>query len=108
MDDYISREEAVKKIKSCISTAHDAWESGYNTAMAEIMEWIQHIPAADVQSVKHAHFEEYSEKEKYEVYKTFHIDFDGVCSECGSNMFRSDTFCAGCGVRMDGDSDDKP
>lgn len=52
MDEYISREEAVKKIKSCISTAQDAWESGYNTAMAEIMEWIKHIPAADVQPMK--------------------------------------------------------
>lgn len=48
MDEYISREEVVKEIKSRIFAADDAWESGYNTAMAEIMEWIKHIPAADV------------------------------------------------------------
>lgn len=53
MDEYISREETVKKIKSCISVADDAWESGYNTAMAEIMNWVKRIPAADVQPVKH-------------------------------------------------------
>ena len=52
MDEYISREEVVKKIKSCISTADDAWKSGYNTAAAEIMEYIKHIPVADVHPVK--------------------------------------------------------
>lgn len=57
MGDYISREEAVKKIKSCIFTAQDAWESGYNTAMAEIMEWIKRMPTADVQPVKHGRWE---------------------------------------------------
>ena len=51
MDEYIRREGAIKKIKSCIFAADDAWESGYNTAMAEIMEWIKHMPAADVQPV---------------------------------------------------------
>lgn len=50
--------------------------------------------------VKHGRFKAYSEKEKYEVYKKYHEHFDGVCSECGSNMFESDKFCAECGARM--------
>lgn len=52
MDEYISREEVVKEIKSRIFDADDAWESGYNTAMEGIMEWIEHMPSADVQPVK--------------------------------------------------------
>ena len=53
MDECISREAIVNKIKSHISTAEDAWESGYNTAMAEVMEWIKNIPtAADAQNVR--------------------------------------------------------
>lgn len=58
---------------------------------------------ADVQPVKHGQFKAYSEKEQYEVFKKLHINFDGCCSECNSNMFESDKFCAGCGAMMDGD-----
>lgn len=96
MDEYISREEAVKKIKSCIFAADDAWESGYNTAMAEIMECIKRITPADVQPVKHAHWE---------------ICCDGYypyCSNCKNEpQGREMTdFCPNCGSFMkDGDSE---
>lgn len=92
MDEYISREEAVKKIKSCIFTADDAWESGYNTAMAEIMEWIKHIPAADVQPVKHGQWISHGGN-SYE------------CSNCHKMIYnakdmREHAFCGTCGARM--------
>lgn len=99
MDEYIKREEAVKKIKSCIFTAEDAWESGYNTAMAEIMGWIKHMPSADVQPVKHGRWI---------------LCDDGYvrCSECNRKAFIENDetiltdFCHGCGADMimDGDS----
>lgn len=109
MDEYISREEAVKKIKSCIFTADDAWESGYNTAMAELMELIKHIPAADVQPVKHGRWIiDYAEGT--EIYHAH-------CSECGKEPDRNiggdyyidkfSDFCPNCGARMDGDSNEK-
>ena len=95
MDEYISREEVVKEIKSRICAADDAWESGYNTAMAEIMEWIKHMPTADVQPVKHGRW----------------ID-NGICDSmlsacsicgysCGAYSFN---YCPNCGARMDGES----
>lgn len=110
MDEYISREEAVKRINSCISTAQDAWESSYNTAMAEIMERIKHIPAADVQPVKHGRWE------------TWGYIFHGIawkrCSVCGKTAdlsyqglldgeieMATPSICGCCGSRLDGDSE---
>ena len=81
MDEYISREEVVKEIKSRIFDADDAWESGYNTAMAGIMEWIEHMPTADVQPVKHGRW----------------LD-NGIvytCLECNSSVPKS-IFVIGC------------
>lgn len=52
MDEYISREDVLKKAKSSISVpADNEWDCGYNTAMAEIQEFIKQLPATDVQSV---------------------------------------------------------
>ena len=120
MDEYIKREEAVKKIKSCIFTAEDAWESGYNTAMAEIMEWIKHIPAADVQPVKHG---KWIEKKvcriKWIPYDDDDVNPDDVDIECMTEQKCSYCkrwtikftyhieldYCPLCGARMDGDSE---
>ncbi|MBP3798013.1 MAG: hypothetical protein J6I46_09615 [Ruminococcus sp.] len=107
MDEYIRREAVVKEIKSRIYAADDAWESGYNTAMAEIMEWIKHIPSADVQPVKHGRWIiDYAEGTKI---------YHAHCSECGkepNNHIGGDyyidklsDFCPNCGARMDGDNE---
>ena len=90
MDEYISREEAVKKIKSCIFTANDAWECGYNTAMGEITEMIKHIPAADVEPVRHGRWDELA---------TFLI-----CSKCKKPFKYQYSYCPNCGAKMDGDA----
>lgn len=53
MTEYISREDVLKKAKSSISVpADNEWDCGYNTAMAEMQEFIKHLTAADVQPVK--------------------------------------------------------
>lgn len=100
MDEYISREEVIKKIKSCISTADDAWESGYNIAMAEIMEYIKHIPAVDVQPVKRG---------RWVVSRTQkHVEITYECSECRHEVvgdYEKKPFCGECGARMEGDSE---
>ena len=52
MNEYISREDVLKKTKSSISVPVDnEWDCGYNTAMAEMQEFIKQLPAADVQPV---------------------------------------------------------
>lgn len=83
MDEYISREEVVKEIKSRIFAADDAWESGYNTAMEGIMEWIKSIPAADVQPVKHGRWEVRTQKDSTTIGQ-HNVTY---CSECGYVLF---------------------
>lgn len=55
------------------------------------------------QSVKRGEIIIYTEQERHDVYKKFGTHFDGRCSECGSNVFNTDNFCAECGVDMRGD-----
>lgn len=117
MGEYISREEVVKEIKSRIFDADDAWESGYNTAMEGIMEWIEHMPSADVQPVKRGRW---IEKEAYEEDKQMGFNFQIVCSNCDEQnsvlyfdenseptekYFMRTPWCPWCGARMDGDSE---
>jgi hypothetical protein len=50
--EYISREDVLKKAKLSISVpADNEWDCGYNTAMAEMQEFIKQLPSADVQPV---------------------------------------------------------
>lgn len=53
MGEYISREAAINKMRSLKSSfrAKNAWDSGYDTAIAEAFEHIKRVPAADVQPV---------------------------------------------------------
>lgn len=52
MNEYISRENVLKKAKSSISVpADNEWDCGYNTAMAEMQEFIKQLPSADVQPI---------------------------------------------------------
>ena len=52
MAEYISREDVLKKAKSSISVlADNEWDCGYNTAMAEMQEFIKQLPFEDVQPV---------------------------------------------------------
>lgn len=52
------------------------------------------------QSVKRGDIIIYTEQERHDVYKKFGEHFDGRCSECGSNVFITDNFCAECGARL--------
>jgi hypothetical protein len=89
MDDYIRRQETIMEIKSRISTANDAWESGYNTAMAEAAELIKHIPSADVQPAKHGRWLPHK------------ITASSKCSEC-NRVFADETpHCPNCGCKQD-------
>lgn len=106
MAEYISREDVLKKAKSSILVPTDnEWECGYNTAMAEMQEFIRQLPAADVQPVKCGRW----------------ITWDDSgftkCSCCNSEYYISDlqtvgdsegfvNFCPNCGARMRGTSND--
>ena len=54
MDEYISREATIDKMRSLKSSfrAKNDWDSGYDTAIAEAFEHIKRVKSADVQPVK--------------------------------------------------------
>ena len=101
--EYISREEAIDKMRSLKSRfrAKNDWDSGYDTAIAEAFEHIKRVPAADVQPVKHSRW-----------ISTNDGTFNAYCENCGqergSKAWNKNDFkyCFGCGARMDGDDDD--
>lgn len=97
--EYISRDLALRQLNAtCLATDCD----NYNgvrcraCAYADAMDFIDAIPAANVQPVKFARW----------------IDLDKriLCSGCGAGYDDSDEvkqytyiFCPNCGARMDGD-----
>ena len=102
MAEYICREDVLKKAKSSISVpADNEWDCGYNTAMAEMQEFIKHLTAADVQPVRHGRWSEcYTDTHHY----------SGICTVCGRASIKTLTeslyeYCPKCGARMDGDTE---
>lgn len=101
MEEYISREETVKAFCEKCKGYYD----GHCIHRGECdIDVIKTAPAADVQPVKHGHWEEED---------TMPYDNFVVCSECGMNLSyqnytkeewqESFRYCPCCGARMDGD-----
>lgn len=101
MDDYISRDDALLH-----SEIIRVYSKDYGNIDVVPVEYLADIPAADVQPVKHGHWEEED---------TMPYDNFVVCSECGMNLSyqnytkeewqESFRYCPCCGARMDGDSE---
>ena len=90
MDEYISREAAIDKMRSLKSSfrAKNDWDSGYDTAIAEAFEHIKRVPVADVQPVRYGQWIWDGNKEEC------------ICSECGKgNLKYSTVFCPDCGAK---------
>lgn len=100
MNEYISREEIVSEIRSRVSIAEDLQEIGYNTAMAEMMQWIKHIPATDVEPVRHGQWihksEDYSCRFECSACKT---EVNDIPTLMGKPLF---DYCPYCGAKMYG------
>lgn len=93
MDEYISREEAIKELR-------EVYENEYPTASGDFDEYASHdvpnvlrnIPATDVQPIVYAH-------------KTINVGRRSYCSNCGKLAIMED-FCSKCGAKVkDGDID---
>lgn len=99
MDEYISREEAIKEIR-------EVYENEYPTASGDFDEYASHdvpnvlrnIPSADVQPVKRGRWIEVSPKHSR-------------CSVCDTTCLiavypisKGANYCPNCGARMDGDN----
>lgn len=102
MDEYISREEAIKELR-------EVYENEYPTASGDFDEYASHdvpnvlrnMKAADVQPVRHGWWIPQG-------------DDMWLCSNCKKNiiysMHESDRtekqqYCCRCGARMDGDTE---
>ena len=98
--EYISRDVALRQLNAtCLATDCD----NYNgvrcraCAYADAMDFIEAIPAADVQPIKHGRWIITDDVEH----------FIAICSECGrtedSRGIKDMPYCH-CGARMDGDN----
>jgi len=105
--EYISRDLALRQLNAtCLATDCD----NYNgvrcraCAYADAMDFIDAIPSADVQPVKHGRWLP-SDSCITAAYGTIHCQ---ICSECGADLMEDSDydydFCPVCGARMDGDA----
>ena len=98
MDEYISREETIKRIKECYCTGCNSYNGVRCRACGtgDAIDVIEDAPSCDVVAVRHGRW---VEKEKY----TFGIMYD--CSLCENRILDNGhpwNYCPNCGCRMDG------
>lgn len=100
MSDYISKENAIKKIKNtkpcCVVSEYG---KGYEQGLKDIIRLLNNMPAADVQPVKRGKWE----NEHYEVDLHCYV---ATCSNCGYastdpfHISDNHKYCEYCGARM--------
>lgn len=104
MDDYISREIAMERIKyKKPKVLYSEYGVGYERGLEDAIGLLNAIPSADVQPVKHGHWIE----EVREIGETFRLYQTYIhCSECGkehySGTLPKPNFCDNCGADMRG------
>lgn len=97
-DEYISRDELRKHLADCMTA--EFFDSDMKKAVVGIDVYVENMPAADVQPVKHGRWSEcYTDSRLY----------SGICTVCGKASIRSIKenpleYCPKCGARMDGDA----
>ena len=106
MDEYISREETIKRIKECYCTGCNSYNGVRCRACGtgDAIDVIEDAPVADVATVVHGRWV---------------VRFDGpykrrrcYCSHCGKHngvggiaQNQEKPYCPNCGAKMDGGSD---
>lgn len=68
-------------------------------ALSELVDVMATVPTADVQEVKHGYWKSQKQSGFYRL-----ADYE--CSICGYDNDETPDYCAFCGARMDGDSND--
>ena len=110
MDEYISREETIKRIKECYCTGCNSYNGVRCRACGtgDAIDMIEDTTAADVAPVRHGQWIEYTKVIIPEPYNKWEQAWK--CSECGfDDGFVAYNYCPNCGAKMDikdgGDSD---
>jgi hypothetical protein len=108
--EYISRDVALRQLNAtCLATDCD----NYNgvrcraCAYADAMDFIDAIPAADVQPVKHGKWIDAYTWTMFHEFKSSGRGEHFWCSECEQGQKQKSNYCPNCGARMDGGADDE-
>lgn len=104
MAEYICREAVMSKCNDIWDNADETTQTGVDTinTIDEITDFIENLPAADVQLVVHAYW--------IELPKALNPNENPCkCSNCGHvlsfmNYYPKSKYCDDCGARMDGNT----
>ena len=84
MDDYISRQAAINALENTqVELMSEEWD--------ELTDAIMEVPSADVQPVRHGHWEKIGKPTWWGLYE---------CSECHKTCSVNHTYCPHCGAIM--------
>ena len=101
MVEYIERDKFIhflfKEIAHFTETEIDI-EIPISCVLQSVVNELQKFETADVQTVKHGHWETEICDDGYGAYNLF------VCSLCGSESAKRFNYCRECGARMDGET----
>ena len=96
MTEYIERETAKRAFQDIDAGRRDGWATSLSPEEAAdyLAEYLDEIPAEDVQEVRHG---------KWEEIRDAYGQLEGwMCKECGREMKAKENYCPNCGARMDG------
>ena len=109
MDEYISREIAMERIKyKKPKVLYSEYGVGYERGLEDAIGLLNAIPAADVQPVKHGYW--IKQPEKFQIHEdVINSNYLYSCSCCNASDLHSERanndgevkFCWRCGARMD-------
>lgn len=95
MTDFIDREAVTEYLMGRIKDYLEMDDRLATIPLKFAMAYIQHLPTADVEPVRHGRWEQ----------SIFAEDFKR-CSVCSSIWSRTSNYCPHCGAKMDGGGED--
>ena len=97
---YVDFDTIQSKIESLLFYENDCGKDfnlGQEKTIFDVLDILADMPAADVQEVRHGHWEE-----------CMSTLSSVKCSECGNSHEYDTAYCPSCGARMDGDEGGNP
>lgn len=94
MAEYIEREALKGAFQGIDAGCRDGWATSLSPEEAAdyLAEYLDDIPAADVQEVRHG---------KWEEIRDAYGQLEGwMCKECGREMKAKENYCPNCGAKM--------
>lgn len=105
MDEYISKEAAVRYLKG-FSEKELNWNRNFGMITSSVLDKaeraISEMPAADVQPVKHGEWIKHRIDDPKSILHG--AVKDTTCSVCGKSTPYNTEYCMHCGARMNGDN----